>query len=355
MVRSLRLAGLALVALILSLLGMLSVPTAYACACGGFVAADGEDVAASAEYAVLTFDGTNERVLMSINALADTSEAALLIPTPSPATAALAETSIFPELDRLTAPEEVVEYRWWPRLSRGDTAGAPGAAGGAPVSVLQTRRLGDLEVTTLAATDPAALARWLNDNGYVMPAGFAAALTPYVAEGWFYTAIRLSTDAADLSGALQPLDLTFRATGLVYPMRLSSAATSSQYVRTYVFAEHRVQRTDLTAQQGRDDVRFAGRIDPAALQSPSLRSIVAEQPYLTAIEQYLGRPSEQVVSDFTFGPAADDTPYRRTTYEVRMRTIFGLPAGPVLTVLAVAAVLLGATVTLRRKRAAATR
>jgi hypothetical protein len=299
------------------------------------VAPDGEDVAASAEHAVLSFDGSTERVLLSMSTLASTTDAALLIPTPAPAEAALAETTVFDELETLTAPETVVEWRWWPELGRGDSAGAPGSAGGAPVTVLETRQLGDLEVTTLAASDAGALTEWLDSHGYVMQDDLADALTPYVSEGWYYTAIRLTTDAEDLSGALQPLDLTFAADRLVYPMRLSVAATQSQFVRTYVFADHRVQRTDATAEEGHVDLRFAGAIDPATVRSASLVSIVAEHPYLTVLDQYFDTPSGQIVSDFSFERAPTDTPYRRSIHQVRLRTILGLPAGPVLVVMGV--------------------
>lgn len=331
---------LVLASMLLALVGLLGASPARACACGGFVAADGEQVAASAEYAVLSHDGGSERVLLSMSTLASTPDAALLVPTPAPAEAALAEPTLFPELEQVTAPEKVVRYRWWPRSSRGDTAGAPGApgaVGGAPVSVLKVRQLGDLEVTTLAATDAAALTAWLDSHGYVMRDGFAAALQPYVSQGWFYTAIRLTTDADDLSGALQPLDLTFDSDALVYPMRLSAAAPESQFVRTFVFADHRVQRTDPTDDQGRTDLRFAGRIEPSAVTSPALVSIVGRQPYLTVIDQYFSDPSGQIVSDFTFGQAPSDTPYRRTTYVVRTRTLLGLPAGPVLVAVGVLA------------------
>jgi hypothetical protein len=324
-----------LCAVLLSMLLLLTAPPARACACGGFAAADGEKVAASAEYAALAFDGTTERVLLSMNTFTGARDAALLIPTPRRATASLAEPSVFTELAALTEPETVVRYRWWPPLLDGGLmAGAsPGSAGGAPVSVLETRQLGDLEVTSLAATDAAALAGWLDRHGYVLSAGLSDALQPYVDDGWFYTAIRLRTDAADLSGALQPLDLRFSSEELVYPMRLSVAAAGSQFVRTYVFADHRTERTDPTAEAGRTQVRFADRLDPAAVSSPSLAQILAEHPYLTATDQYLDTPREQIVSDFTFGQASSDQPYRPRIYRVETRTVLGLPAGPVFLVL----------------------
>ena len=321
---------------LLSVVGLVGASPAQACACGGFVAGDGARVGASGEYAVLTQDGATEQVLLSMDTLANTADAALLIPTPTRAEARLAEATVFPGLDRLIAPAEVVEYRWWPRWNRGNLAGAPQAAAGAPpVSVLETKRLGNLEVTTLAADDAKALASWLGAHGYVMRKGLAAALRPYVADGWFYTAIRLTTPSQDLSGALQPIELRFASDQLVYPMRLSAAAETPQFVRTFVFADHQLQRSDPTARKGDVRLRFAGRIDPGAVTGSSLGAIVRRHPYLTVIDQNLYDPGRQVVSDFTFEQAPTDTAYRPTTYVVRTRTILGVAAGPVLLVVAV--------------------
>lgn len=339
-----------------SLVGLAAMPAAQACACGGFVASEGAQVAASSEYAVITWDGTTERVLLSMETLTQSAEAALLIPTPTPADAALAESTVFTELERLTAPEEVVTYDWWPDLGFGAGAGDAGAAPGATeggVSVLDSRQLGDLEVAVLAADDADALSDWLGEHDYVMRDDLADALMPYVSEGWYYLAIRLTTEAENLSGALQPLDLTFDASQMIYPMRLSASATSSQFVRTFVFSDHKVQRTDETAANGGTDLWFAGEVAPTDVTSDALVSIASEQPYLTVLDQYFDAPGEQIVSDFTFARAASDSPYRQVEYEVRMREVAGIPAGPALTFIGMVVILAG-TLTLsglaRRRR-----
>lgn len=354
--KRLKLAGMALATALATLLGLATMPAAQACACGGFVAADGADIAASAEYAVLTWDGETERVLLSMDTLTESADAALLIPTPAPAEAALAETTVFSELDELTAPEEIVEYQWWPDLGFGAGAGEAGAVPGSTddgVSVLDTRRLGDLEVAVLAADDADALARWLDEHDYVMRDNLADALMPYISEGWYYLAIRLTTDAENLSGAMQPLDLTFASEQLIYPMRLSTAATASQFVRTFVFSDHRMQRTDETAELGDATLWFAGEVAPTQVTSEALVSIASQQPYLTVLDQYFFDPSEEIVSDFTFGRAPSDTAYREVRYEIRMREIAGLPAGPTLTFIGMVLVLV-VTLTLsgvaRRRR-----
>lgn len=331
--KRLRHVGLALATMMAASVGLLAMPTAQACGCGGFVASDGEEIAATAEYAVLSWDGEQERVLLSMDALATSTDGALLIPTPTPADAALADTSVFEELEELTAPEEIIDYRWWPDLGFGAGSGDAGAAapGAGGVEVLDTLQLGDIEVSVLAAEDADELARWLDENDYVMRDNLADALMPYVAEGWSYLAIRLTTDADSLSGALQPLDLTFASDQLIYPMRLSAAATESQFVRTYVFSDHRTQRTDETASNGDPSLWFAGSIAPTQVTSDALVSITGEHPYLTVLDQYFEEPSSQILSDFTFARAPTDTQYRQVLYETRMREVLGIPAGPALT------------------------
>lgn len=338
--RWLRVGAAIAAAALASVIGLAVIPPAQACACGGVVAPDGVEVDISGENAVLSWDGTTERMLLSMNTLTEAADAGLLIPTPAPAEVALAETTVFSELETLTAPEVEIEYRWWPDLIL-EAPEQEGPTHQSAVSVLDTRQLGDLAVTTLAASDADALTAWLAANGYVMRDGLADSLVPYVSEGWYYVAVRLTTEAENLSGALQPLDLRFESERLIYPMRLSAAATSDQAVRTYVFADYRVQRIDESAANGVSSVYFAGEVASTALTSTSLVEIVGQHRYLTVIDQSFDDPSEQIISDFQFGQAPSDTAVRQVQTTVRMRQIMDLPAGPVLTISAMVVVLIG--------------
>lgn len=327
------LVGIAMMALLAGL-DLTVAPIAQACACGGFIASDGERVTANKEYAALSWDGHSERMILSMNTRSVSKEAALLIPTPSPAKAALAEASAFAELRKATAPVTETDYRWWPDWSHGNgAAGAPVGSAEGDVSVLRTSRLGPLEVSTLAATDADKLTGWLNQHHYVMRDSMADALKPYIADGWYYTAIRLVSEEKVLSGTLQPVDLTFDSEEFVYPMRLSSAATDPQFVRTYVFADHQVVRSDETAEHGSPSTYFAGTVPDGALTARSLTELRAQHPYLTVIDQTFHHPERQIMSDFTFARAESDQPYRRVIHRTEMRTIAGVPAGPVLVVL----------------------
>lgn len=311
---------------------LMVAPTARACACGGFVATGGEQVAADAEYAALSWDGTTEQVILSMDTKTVSKDAALLIPTPAPAKAALDEPDVFTQLKKATAPTVRIKRQWWPEWGFGDgnAAGAPSSSG-SHVDVLRTSRLGPLEVSVLAADNADKLTAWLNAHHYVMRSSMAKALRPYVKQGWYYTAIRLVADEANLSGALQPLALRFSSAEFVYPMRLSAAAPESQFVRTYVFADHQVKRTDETrTSTPGPSLYFAGRLPPDAVTAESLVSIRQQHPYLTVIDQYFSNPEQQIVSDFTFARADQDHPYRQIDERTRMVSILGAPAGPML-------------------------
>jgi hypothetical protein len=99
-------------------------------------------------------------------------------------------------------------------------------APGAGVDVLGRQRIGPFDVTRLAAQDPAALTKWLTDNGFPHPDGLDANLAPYVADRWEIVAVKLAPAARDesLTGDLQPLRLSFASEEVVYPMRLSRSA-----------------------------------------------------------------------------------------------------------------------------------
>lgn len=313
----------AAVALIAIALVVVPLP-ARACACGGFVGSEASPVKVSDERAAISWDGTTERIVMSLSALSETDEAALLIPTPTPASVALADEGVFQALDEVIAPEIDVDYYWWPRDEDGAAVGGsePGS-----VRVLETMDLGPVEVSVLDASNPDDLAAWLDEHGYVMGDSMASAVGPYVTEGWFYVAVRLTAPDA-IDGELPPLDIAFESTTLVYPMRMSAAARSDQHVRTYVFAEQRMTRSDPTAGSSPVDVRFAGAPDPTQIENETLLELLDDGPYLTVMDQSFYRPGAQIVSDFTFERSGNGGDYREVVVVERLRTILGIPAGP---------------------------
>lgn len=116
--------------------------------------------------------------------------------------------------------------------------------------------------------------------------------------------------------------MTFASKQLVYPMRMSRAATDAESVLAYVLGPHRVQRTDPTATAlDRATVTFAGTVPADQVSSAGLRTLLARAPYLTAMYQYFAQPGNEIESDFIFEPAPDDAAYH-DTYTV---DTYGIP------------------------------
>lgn len=297
----------------------LSAPAAMACACGGMVSPDGGDsTSVDRETVVLHHDGDRQTIHLQLGARGNATEAGLLLPTPNPADVELGDEEMFDDLAEISRPR-VEERRHLIGGDDGDGAGgdpqAPGNVEGSRVQVLRVTDLGPLEATVLTADDPEALTGWLDEHGYVMKDALAEVIEPYVEEGWAFVAVKLTLEGKTLNGDLPPLTVTFDSEELVYPMRMSSAAAWPQDTRTYVLAEHKMERTDDTAPNGTSaNLVFAGEPDAAQVDSAALGDLLAQAPYVTTIDQFFGNPQASIVSDFTFARAADDEPFQRVTY-----------------------------------------
>ncbi|WP_280217782.1 DUF2330 domain-containing protein [Nocardia neocaledoniensis] len=320
--------------------GAAALTPAAACACGGVVGR-GDSAQVDGETAVLGWDGRRESILMRLDMRSDGADAALIIPTPTPATVTAGSSAAFAELSRRTAPE-VVTDRYWFGADTGETSGA--APGSGP-EVLGQVQLGPLEATTLRGGDLTGVREWLDANGYQLRPEVSATLDPYLREGWSFVAMRL-TSATPLSGALDPVRLTFDSDRLIYPMRMSAAATRPQSVRLYVFGDHRVTRTDPDAATQSTFTEFASPV--GELTDPDLVSLAAGKNYLTQLSVRITQPSA-ITSDFTLGAAPDDTIVRDRVKRREYVEILGFPAGYVLIIVGLSIVGVGAGAVLRRR------
>ncbi|WP_049570741.1 DUF2330 domain-containing protein [Streptomyces sp. SBT349] len=368
--------GNALTTVLLLLLAQLAALTwpAYACGCGGMVTDPAERIAVSQETSAVRWDGTTERIVMSLTVDGDAGEAAWIMPVPGRAEVALGDRDLFGALSTASdAEHRTRHYFWprdgdWPRGSQGDGAvgGAPEAPprdGAPPVDVISRDRLGPFDVARLAATDPRALDGWLGENGFALPEDLAAELAPYVEREWEYVAIRLAPpeaggDAAEeavLGGTLDPISLTFASDEPVYPMRLSRLADTPQSLRIYVLGPGRMEPADAIGGRA-PEVAFAGRLPVEGQPEGPLRDLAAGETFLTVIDQEFPDPSA-IDADHTLERAAEDTEYRPVVFTDELRTWAGVPAW-IVTLLAAALLAAGATALAlrrlaRRRRASA--
>ncbi|MFJ2933576.1 DUF2330 domain-containing protein [Streptomyces sp. NPDC087219] len=332
-----------IVALLALQLGSLVAP-AYACGCGAVIPTKDQRIGVDREESAVHWDGRTETVVMRFNVHGDAQHAAWIMPVPSRAGVTLGDPGLFDALDRLTEPEQRDRFHFWPREGDwpfdhdyGDGAGAP-APGAGGVGVVGRERLGPFDVARLTATDRDALGTWLRTNGFELPERLTGALQPYVERRWEYVAVRLAPQQknAVLQGELTPLRITFASPELVYPMRLSRLAQTSQSLGLSILAEHRMEPRSPIGGDA-PEVTFAGRIEPAG----PIAALAGTRPVqLTVLEQEFPQP-ERIDDDHHLRAVAD-TPYRRVEYTDRLLTVGdGIPVwlltvggGPLLAALA---------------------
>lgn len=334
--------------------GLLVASPSYACACGAAIAPNGANATMNREVALLHWDGTTETIVMQLAMSASADNVALVVPTPTPATVAAAEKATFSELDQITAP--LIQHRrhWKLGFFFGSAAknndGARAPTGARGPDVLSQVHLGPLEATTLAGGDLPGLQKWLVDNGYAIKPTVLEALNPYVRDGWAFVALRL-TSTAPIVGGLDPVRLTFASPNLVYPMRLSVAATTAQHVTVFTLADHRQQRTDADRSFQTTTVQFAGNI-AGNVRDPLLRELTGSHgAYLTEAQVDITQTS-RITSDFMFGNATNDDPYRQVRFvddDVELPLELIMLSGFLLTII-VAAVVVWVILSRRRRR-----
>lgn len=309
----------------LLLMVLLAAAPAEACGCGVYIPREGEGSVVQ-ERALVRWDGQTEDIVMALGVQGNSAEAAWIMPVPSQATVKLGEARLFDTLQELTKPRVEQRYGLLPPLMLGAGAAPEGAAGGAPpVMLLNQQTLGPFEVSTLAATDAAALSNWLADNGYNFPTGLADVLQPYVEQSWFYIAARLTSKAAGekLTGELDPLWITFQSQEIVYPMRATALATGVMPVFVYVLAGHRVEKTQTF---GDLHIPFADWIEPASLPTDSpLQPFVDRKLFLTKFEERIWNPPS-VTGDYVFTFTPQDEIY----HDVKIEYVYDIGGVPII-------------------------
>jgi hypothetical protein len=170
------------------------------------------------------------------------------------------------------------------------------------VDVRQQMVLGPFQVARLGGTSATAVTNWLATNGYVVPAGLAANLAPYITEKWEIIAVKLAPKdpKGELDGATPPLRLSFASQRIVYPMRLSKGASLNQTVTVYVAAPYRVDATQLPDPAVTPELLYAGRVqsDP----HHEYHELAAPTSYLTVYSAFYSEP-ERISNDFQFARA----------------------------------------------------
>lgn len=282
---------------------------------GGSLARGPQSTAAIVgERAIISHADGVEQIDVLLDVSSPAAETGLVFPTPTPAKLSAGDIAQFDALESLIVPEATYVDDWW-GFARSDS-------GDSQPQVLDTIQLGPLEATTLRATDRNGLRAWLRDNGFVVSAKTNRLFSHYIDKGWSFVAVKL-TASEELTGALDPVRLTFESRDLVYPMRLSAASEEPQYLRLYVLGE---KRMDVRLENSRRHLNAARE---TVWAGPVTNPQVAQRgSYLTVIDLEWDNPALQIVGDLEMVQlAAQDAVTPRDTIVVRTIALLGIPVG----------------------------
>ena len=180
-----------------SILGMWIISSlagiAPALADGGYFAGgDNVQVETTDQRVIFTYGDNETWMTLQTGKSGDATDFAWVVPTTQLLTAedlSVKSASVFYDLDRITAPT-LVYFQ-----SGCTTAGCAADIGDGTgsentIEIFEEFKVGDFAVQVLGATDSQNLATWLDDEGYGVPPGGADVFDNYVAQGFYFVAVK---------------------------------------------------------------------------------------------------------------------------------------------------------------------
>jgi hypothetical protein len=198
----------------------------------------GKDLTEPAQRAVVIHSKTREILWLSVDYHGDAQKFAWIIPCPSEPMVRETSMDIFKEVAEYYHHLDMLAWAKGARHTRFLRGAVGGGVGLSPneyqVTVHAVRVLGPYEITTVSAEQESGLLTWLQENGYLVPRRAEPLLGAYIAEGWFFAAIKIQTDPETVQ-SLPPLALEFKTSVPVYPLRISAINPGATDVRVYLF------------------------------------------------------------------------------------------------------------------------
>ena len=227
---------------------LLILATRGALACGGFFCNNAFPIDQAAEQIVFGIDEDAGEVTVhvGITYAGESGDFAWVVPVPSEPDLFVSSDALLSTIEALTRPTFSLAYdqtgscEW----GRGDESSDTGDIDldadddGGGVTVVAEARVGPYDTVTLQAESATELLEWLETAGYDLPADLDPVLAPYVAQGQYFVALKLSTgqDAGDIA----PLGMRYPGTAASVPIQLTSiAATPDMRLEVYVLGDRR--------------------------------------------------------------------------------------------------------------------
>lgn len=221
-----------------------------ASACGACFAPPNENTVVSGHRMVLALSSQQTTLYDQIRYSGDPSSFAWVLPVHGLVTIGLSAELMFQTLD--TDTSVVVEppaYTCpspppgcYPPMGAAD-AGALMDASGGGVTVTSQQTVGPYETVQLSSSDPTALATWLTDHGYAIPADMQPVIAAYVNEGFDFLALKLVPGKG--IEAMRPVRVTTPGAAPTLPLRMVAGGTGASVpITLWVVAEGAYETTN---------------------------------------------------------------------------------------------------------------
>jgi hypothetical protein len=231
-----------------------------AAACGGCFNVESETTVVTGHKMILSISQQHTTLYDQIVYSGDPSSFAWILPVKGLADLGLSSDALFQSLDQqtsVTVSSPNLNCAPPPDCGYYDGAYGSGAGGGStggPVTVVAQKTVGPYETVQLNSSDPTALATWLSDHGYNLPADIQPVIDAYVNEGFDFLALKLVPGQG--VSAMRPVRVTTPGASNALPLRMVAAGTGMiTPITLWVLGEGRYDTVNLPSFQ----------IDPNAL------------------------------------------------------------------------------------------
>ncbi len=209
----------------------------------------GNAVVNADQKVILLWDQANQtqHFIRQANFRAEGESVGFLVPTPTRPQLEESGNDAFPYLASITAPKEPMNFR----IPIGCSVVSTNSYG---VRVIEEKTVAGYETVVLAADSGKGLIAWLNDHGYAYTREAAAWAEPYLATGWFMTAMKIAKPSQDSSTrqgtelAAAALRISFKTDRPLFPYRepnsrasAASLGVARRLLRIYFVAEARYE------------------------------------------------------------------------------------------------------------------
>jgi hypothetical protein len=247
---------------------MLWPPVEAQAFCGFYVGRADARLYNHASQVVMVHDGDRTVLSLMNDYQGEPEEFALVIPVPvilQKGQIHIGNRELFQRIDSYSAPRLVEYYDPSPcplPMSQMQSPMNMAATGGALADEMRAKKdekalgvtveaqytVGEYDIVILSATQSDGLETWLQQTGYHIPQGLAAALAPYIRQGMKFFVARVNLKEHQRTGLsyLRPIQFAFESPKFMLPIRLGMInANGPQDLIVYVLSrEGRVETTD---------------------------------------------------------------------------------------------------------------